>query len=179
MKTIFSIFGIFCFLLSCNPTVVEEKSCYFDHARAILESLEKSKAYTDAILEQMPDSLYSYKPKPELMTFSEHYVHNAIFTSNQLANRLNLENPYKNVKKDRELSKAETKAEVDRMYTFMIQTVEAMAPEDFEEEIEFGKETIPVWRLFNIVENHNNHHRGYSLVYLRLSGIVPKGYLGW
>jgi uncharacterized damage-inducible protein DinB len=179
MKTFLSILGLACFMASCTSTVVEEITPAFDHASAILQSLEKSKAYTYAILDQMPDSLYSYKPTPELMTFSEHYVHNAIFTCNQLANRLNLENPYKDFKRDRDFNKIETIAEVDRMYAFMTQTLESMTSIDLEKEIEFGKETIPVWRLFNIVENHNNHHRGYSLVYLRMNGIVPKGYFGW
>lgn len=179
MKTLLSILGLACFLVSCTSSVVEKKTSTFDHASVILQSLEKSKVYTYAILDQMPDSLYSYKPTPELMTFSEHYVHNAIFTANQLANRLNLENPFKDFKRDRDLNKVETKIEVDRMYAFMTQTLEAMSSEDLEKEIEFGKETIPTWRLFNIVENHNNHHRGYSLVYLRMNGIVPKGYFGW
>ncbi|MBW3466826.1 DinB family protein [Arthrospiribacter ruber] len=166
-------------LWSCSTKLEDGKSASFDHASAIMESLEKSKAYTYAILEQMPDSLYSYRPTPELMTFSEHYVHNAIFTCNQLANRLNLENPYKDFKRDRDFNKKETIAEVDRMYAFMTQSLESMTSEDLEKEIEFGKEAISAWRLFNIVENHNNHHRGYSLVYLRMNGIVPKGYFGW
>ncbi|EIM74089.1 hypothetical protein A3SI_16602 [Nitritalea halalkaliphila LW7] len=166
------------FFGSCTSEV-QEMSPQFDHAGAILASLEKSKAYTYAILDQMPDSLYDYKPTPELMTFSEHYVHNALFTCNQLANRLQLENPYKDFKRERDFTKEETIQEVDRMYAFMTKTLEAMTTEDLEKEIEFGKENIPAWRLFHIVENHNNHHRGYSLVYLRMNGIVPKGYFGW
>jgi uncharacterized damage-inducible protein DinB len=47
------------------------------------------------------------------------------------------------------------------------------------EEIEFGKEKIPAWRMFTIVENHLIHHRGQTIVYLRLNNIVPKGYFGW
>ncbi|WP_130274752.1 DinB family protein [Cecembia calidifontis] len=124
MKIILSILGLACFMVNCTSSTVEEKPFTFDHATAILQSLEKSKAYTYAILDQMPDSQYSYKPAPELMTFSEHYVHNSIFTSNQLANRLNLENPFKDFKRDRDLNKEETRLEVDRMYAFMIQTLD-------------------------------------------------------
>jgi uncharacterized damage-inducible protein DinB len=46
-------------------------------------------------------------------------------------------------------------------------------------EIEFGKELIPAFRMFTIVENHLIHHRGQTIVYLRLNGEVPKGCFGW
>ncbi|WP_114750707.1 DinB family protein [Pleomorphovibrio marinus] len=67
----------------------------FDHVQSNLETLEKSKSYTLAILEQMPDSLYRFRPSPEFMSFSQHYLHSAIFSCDQVAGRLGMESPYK------------------------------------------------------------------------------------
>jgi uncharacterized damage-inducible protein DinB len=46
-------------------------------------------------------------------------------------------------------------------------------------ECDFAGDTIPVWRLFYAMENHIIHHRGQCVVYLRLKGVVPKGFYGW
>jgi uncharacterized damage-inducible protein DinB len=152
-----------------------------DLKQELLAGIKQSRDYTLAIAEQMPDSLYGFQPTPDVMTFAEHHRHNAIFTVNQLANRLNPKtpNPYKDNKPKDTLGKAETVAEINRMYDFMEAVLSEMDQVRLLEEIEFGKEKIPAWRMFTIVENHLIHHRGQTIVYLRLNNIVPKGYFGW
>ncbi|WP_114750708.1 DinB family protein [Pleomorphovibrio marinus] len=77
------------------------------------------------------------------------------------------------------MDKEGTIHEVHRMYDFLEEVLESKSNEEMEETIDFGGEEMPVWRLFDIVENHSIHHRGYSLVYMRMNGVAPKGYLGW
>lgn len=143
------------------------------------ESIHKSKQYTLAIIEQMPDSLMGYRPIPEVMSFSQHLRHNAFYTCSQLANRLGFESPYKDYRPAVDLDREGLLIEVNRMYNYMSATLDSLDSAALEKEIEFGEEKIPAWKLFDIVENHIIHHRGACVVYLRMNGIKPKGYFGW
>lgn len=145
----------------------------------ISESIQKSKTYTLAILEQMPDSLMGYRPTEEVMSFSQHFRHNAFFTCNQLANRLGFESPYKDYRPAVDLNKENLLVEVNRMYDFMAFVLSDLDEDRLMQEIEFGEDMVPVWKLFDIMENHIIHHRGACIVYLRMNGIVPKGYFGY
>lgn len=171
----------FYLILACSELGDKDIQVGFDLKSEIAQSIKQSREYTLAIAEQMPDSLYGYQPTPDVMTFAEHNRHNAIFTVNQLANRLNPKtpNPYDASKPKEVLGKNETIAEINRMYDYMEAVLAEMDQRRLLAEIEFGKEKIPAFRMFTIVENHLIHHRGQTLVYLRLNNIVPKGYFGW
>lgn len=145
----------------------------------IKASIEKSKAYTLAIIDLMPDSLMGYRPTEEVMSFSQHFRHSAFFTCSQLANRAGFENPYEEYRPKVDLDREGLLKEVNRMYAYMEMVLDSMADEQLEMEVEFGKDGIPAWKLFDIVENHIIHHRGACIVYLRMNGITPIGYFGY
>lgn len=177
-----SIFLLFILFISITllGSCIKEKP-QPDLKQELLAGIKQSREYTLAIAEQMPDSLYGFQPTPDVMTFAEHHRHNATFTVNQLANRLNpnTPNPYLETKPKDTLGKSETITEINKMYDFMEAVLSEMDQVRLLEEIEFGKEKIPAWRMFTIVENHLIHHRGQTIVYLRLNNIAPKGYFGW
>ncbi len=148
-------------------------------AEMIGESIQKSKAYTLAILDQMPDSLYGYRPTEEVMTFSRHFIHNSHFTCSQLAERLDRVSPFQESLLAVDLNKEETLTEVHGMYDFMEEVLESLSDEELQKEVEFDGDLMPAWKMFDIVENHIIHHRGSCIIYMRMNGIVPQSYLGW
>lgn len=177
-----------CFLaMLCLMACEKKKSTYddlmkqkaFEKKDEIRLALSASHKYTATIIDQMPDSLFLYKPTPEVMHFAEQFRHCAVFTCNQLAGRFELESPYHVTKPVVDLDKAGTLQEINRMYDFMHEVLEGLPPEKLFADIAFGQETLPAWRLFYAMENHIIHHRGQCIIYLRLNAVKPVGYFGW
>ncbi|MCH8517828.1 MAG: DinB family protein [Cyclobacteriaceae bacterium] len=148
----------------------------------LLEAWKASQKFTLKIVNQMPDEYFEFQYTPEAMTFAEQWRHCAIFTCSQLAGRFNLEgNPYKDKSKlpPVELNKEEVIAELNRMYDYVFKVIENLPEKELYEPIDFAGDTITGWRLIYAMENHIIHHRGSCVVYLRLKGVIPIGYVGW
>ncbi len=139
----------------------------------------KSEEMTLKNVEQMPSELFAYKYTKEAMSFAEQWRHCVMYTCSQLAGRAGLENPYENVKLPVQMSKESVIEELKNMYAFVRKSIKEMSAEKLIAPCEFAGENIPVWRLFYAMENHIIHHRGQCVVYLRLKGVIPKGYYGW
>ncbi len=139
----------------------------------------KSQEMTLKNVEQMPPELFTFKYTNEAMSFSEQWRHCVIYTCGQLAGRAGLTNPYDNVKLPVQMTKEAVISELKKMYVFVRQSIQEISTEKLLSECEFAGEAIPIWRLFYAMENHIIHHRGQCVVYLRLKGVIPKGYYGW
>ncbi len=152
------------------PTKLKEELC---------TAWIKSEEMTLTNVEQMPAELFTYKYTKEAMSFSEQWRHCVIYTCGQLAARAGLENPYENLKLPVQMTKDSVTDELKKMYAFVRQSIKEMPKEKLLSDCEFAGDTIPIWRLFYAMENHIIHHRGQCVVYLRLKGVIPKGYYGW
>ena len=158
---------------------------------AVNQTLEKNirKELTDAWLrsekmtmtniEQMPPEFFTFKYTEEAMTFSEQWRHCVVYTCGQLASRADVANPYEDVDLPVQMPKEDVIKEIKNMYAFVRKTVNELSTEKLFATCKFAGDDIPVWRLIYALENHIIHHRGQCIVYLRLNGVVPKGYYGW
>lgn len=148
--------------------------------RELLEAWARSETLTLITATQMPAESYDFKYTPEAMTFAEQWRHCCQFTTTLLAERLGIADPYK---KDRDLSKAVTKQqvveEIKALYSFMRQTITTIPDAKLFEHAEFVGGRIPNWRYLYAMDNHIIHHRGQCMLYLRMNGVTPEGYLGW
>ncbi|MEO1485990.1 MAG: DinB family protein [Bacteroidota bacterium] len=145
----------------------------------LIEAWVRSEKMTMTNVEQMPPELFTFKYTEEAMTFSEQWRHCIIFTCGQLAGRADIPNPYEGVKLPVQMPKEDVIAELKNLYAFVRKSIQEIADEKLMDNCEFAGETIPIWRLFYAMENHIIHHRGQCIVYLRLMGVIPKGYYGW
>lgn len=139
----------------------------------------RSETMTLTNVEQMPPELFTFKYTDEAMTFAEQWRHCVIYTCGQLAGRAGLKNPYKDVKLPVQMPKEDVIKELKNMYTFVRKSIDELPDEKLNATCKFAGDTIPIWRLFYALENHIIHHRGQCVVYLRLKGVVPKGFYGW
>ncbi|MEM6643725.1 MAG: DinB family protein [Bacteroidota bacterium] len=161
---------------ACDSSDNKEKGQLKDE---LLAAWERSEKLTLINIEQMPPEFFKFKYTDEAMTFSEQWRHCVIYTCGQLASRAGLTNPYKDVKLPVQLPKEDVIWEIKKMYAFVRASIKELSVEKLHSMTDFAGEDIPLWRLFYALENHIIHHRGQCIVYLRLNGIIPKGYYGW
>lgn len=154
-----------------------------DSVKSLREELTaawlRSETMTLTNVEQMPPESFLFKYTEEAMTFSEQWRHCVVYTCGQLAGRADIPNPYEDIKLPVQMPKADVIKELKNMYAFVRQTIETLPEEKLMADCDFAGDTIPIWRLIYALENHIIHHRGQCVVYLRLSGIKPKGFYGW
>ncbi|MEL6275557.1 MAG: DinB family protein [Bacteroidota bacterium] len=139
----------------------------------------RSETMTLTNVEQMPPELFTFKYTKEAMSFAEQWRHCVIYTCGQLAGHTSIKNPYKGVKLPVQMPKDDVVKELKNMYSFIRQSILELSDKELLSNCDFAGDTIPVWRLFYALENHIIHHRGQCIVYLRLNGVIPKGYYGW
>lgn len=145
----------------------------------LLEAWRKSEKMSLITAQQMPADSFTFKYTPEAMTFGEQWQHCCQFTVNQLAGRTGVSNPYANKDLPKNSTKEQVITELKVMYGFVRQTIETIPDAQLFASDAYMDGTIPVWRMLYALENHIIHHRGQCMVYLRLEGVIPEGYLGW
>lgn len=147
--------------------------------RELLEAWAMSERTTLMTAGQMPADGFNFRYTPEAMTFADQWRHCCLFTTGQLAGRLDVANPYSTRLLPKEMTKAEVLAELKTMYAFVRQTISTLPDDKLMAMDEYMGGPLPTWRLLYAMENHIIHHRGQCMVYLRLKGVTPEGYLGW
>lgn len=154
-----------------------------DSVKALRQELTdawlRSETMTLKNVEQMPPEFFTFKYTDEAMTFAEQWRHCVVYTCGQLAYRAGIENPYEDVKLPVQMPKEDVIKELKNMYNFVRNAIQEVSNETLFSDSDFAGDTIPLWRLFYALENHIIHHRGQCVVYLRLNGVVPKGFYGW
>ena len=147
--------------------------------RELLDAWTMSEKMTLTTANQMPAASYAFRYTPEAMTFAEQWKHCCTFTTAQIAGHLLVEDPYKSRPFPPTMTKPEVIAELKQLYAFVRKTIESQPDDTLLATDEYVGDPIPNWRLLYALENHIIHHRGQCMVYLRLVGVTPQGYLGW
>ncbi len=145
----------------------------------LLAAWQMSEKMTLTTAGQMPADTFGFRYTPEAMTFGQQWRHCCVFTTAQIAARLNVIDPYVARQLPDDLTKEQALAELKTMYAFVLQTINTAPDNLMLADDEYVGDTMPNWRLLYALENHIIHHRGQCMVYLRLKGITPVGYLGW
>ena len=141
----------------------------------IIADWRRAKVYTKAYLDAMPENGYGFKPTPEMRTFAAQMLHladaNYTFASTVSGkpNPLGKNSAEKNVAQTKE---ATTKAVMDS-YDFVINSVQEMTNEQLAEVIKFAGRDLSKAVILNKAFEHQTHHRGQTVVYLRLKGVTP------
>lgn len=147
---------------------------------AHLSKLLGAKDYTLEVAEAMPESLFSYKPTEEEMSFGEQLVHiadNLIWLSSNYIG----ENPSAERKKldANMLSKEEIIKIVGDAYDFAIHQISSQTADTLTKEFDWRGGKFNKIQFLNLIQDHQTHHRAQLVVYLRLNQIKPPAYRGW
>ena len=147
--------------------------------RELLEAWAMSEKTTLITAAHMPDDGFDFKYTPEAMTYAEQWKHCCQFTVSQVSARLDVANPYHTRELPKVMTRPQVLAELKTMYSFVRHTISTVPDAKLLEQDDYLGSRLPNWRLLYALENHIIHHRGQCMVYLRLKGVTPEGYLGW
>lgn len=142
--------------------------------------LSRAHAYTLELASRMPADKYGFRPSSGQMSFAEQLLH----LSQNLAW---LSSSYLDKKQQNPLTKADSRLEekdsilaiVNRTYNYALRTLESFTPGELTDTVSFFAGPMNKLQIINLINDHQSHHRGQLIVYLRMNGIAPPPYVGW
>ncbi len=146
---------------------------------AAVSRLTHAREYTLQVADLMPADKYGFKPSPEEMAFGEQLLHLASnlgwLSSGYLQKGIN---PVS--KEDARLTeKAAIRAVLEKAYDYAIEACSRFNPGDLGASVTFFAGPMNNLQIINLINDHQTHHRGQMMVYLRLNGVIPPKYVGW
>ena len=137
---------------------------------------QRAKAYTKAYLDAMPEDGYSFKPKPEMRSFAGQMLHIADGNYFLIGNVTGKPGPLKGSAEQLipQTKEATTKAVLDS-YDYVINVLQTLTPEQMQAKGKVEGAELTASVAFNKAFEHQTHHRGQTVAYLRLKGVTPPG----
>jgi uncharacterized damage-inducible protein DinB len=142
----------------------------------IVKEWERAKAYTKEYLDAMSDSGYALKPTPEMRSFAEQMLHLSDANYGLVAAALGEKSPvaFGELEKSSDKSKENVTKIVMESYDFVINSIKKMTPAQLDEKVKlFDKFELSKKMALAKGFEHQTHHRGQTVVYLRLAGVKP------
>lgn len=137
-----------------------------------------AKIYTLKMAELMPEEFYDYKPTPDVMSFKEQLLH--IAQNIQWLSTSYLLSGKKPPKKDTAfVTKAATIQRLNDAYDIGLLAHQNLSAEQLDEVVSFFAGPMTKRKILLLLHDHQTHHVGQIIVYLRLKGIKPPAYVGW
>ena len=174
---------IFSFFLFLNlPIFAQNKSPFIQDA---LSKWKGMKSYTLEVAEKMPEVKYSYQPVSDESTFAFQLVHmanNMYSISSKLLRNTSSPVDLKSFEtkvKENKISKKEIIEHLSNAFDYTSETFTLLTDKTLEEELDYWGGHSTKRKIVFLLNDHQTHHRGQLIVYLRLNGIVPPKYIGW
>jgi uncharacterized damage-inducible protein DinB len=142
--------------------------------------LKNAAEYTLKVAELMPAEWYAFKPSDGQMNFGQQLLH----LSRNLGR---LSSYYLNNSDENPVSEADLKSDekdsiimvLNRSYKYALNLLEHYPPGQLKDTVSFFAGPMTKLQIINLVNDHQTHHRGQLIVYLRMKGITPPPYIGW
>jgi uncharacterized damage-inducible protein DinB len=126
----------------------------------------------------MPEENFGFKPAETEMTFGRQVEHMAQNLEMICSRYLGAEMP----PYSRDLSPLDKALVLQRMtnaFDFAITTVKNLDANELDDQVDFFAGKKNKMQMVNLLNDHQAHHRGQLVVYLRLKGVTPPPYIGW
>ncbi len=169
MKKLSLLFTLMVTVFTCASVRAQVNSAQ------MLADWQRAKTYTKAYLDAMPDDGYSFKPTPEMRTFAAQMLHltdgnyGLVGAATGKANPLGKVSAEKTIPQTKE---ATTKAVMDS-YDYVISAIQGMTDAQLQETMKFAGKDLTKATIIGKGFEHQTHHRGQCVVYLRLKGVTP------
>lgn len=144
-----------------------------------LKKLQHSKVYTLKVASLMPEDKFSYRPDADEMTFGEQLLHIAGNIGWLCTSYLNgPENPLSS-KAKKATKRDEIIQVVTATYDYAVTVLKQFDVKQLPDSVSFFAGPMNKLQIINLLNDHQTHHRGQLIVYLRLNAIKPPDYVGW
>ena len=146
-----------------------------------LDELKLSRAYTLECAQAMPAAKYEFRPVPEVRTFGQQMVHISeavpglyeLFVEGKKAPT----HPFSEGGKEPVLTKEEILARLGVGFDYVERAAAKLNPSALRQDTKiFGGKVISKHRMLRFLLDHTTHHRGQTVVYLRINGVQPPLY---
>ena len=137
--------------------------------------MANAKAYTKRYLDAMPSEDYNFKPDPEVRSFAQQMLHLADANYYFISIACGKPSPIGAVSLEQTIAptkEATVKAVLDS-YDYCIDTLNEVTEDQLLETVKFGDLEVPRSAAFSKAYEHQAHHRGQAVLYMRLKGITP------
>ncbi|MEO8823505.1 MAG: DinB family protein [Ginsengibacter sp.] len=175
MKNLFTILALLvCFNFSAHSQKID--SLFLE---ASIQKLKGSEDYTLKMANLMPDDKYSFRATPVEMTFGEQLLHISSNIGWLCTTYLDgAENPV--TKMDTKLTKKkDILMVVHKAYDYALTILQHFDATHLADTVSFFAGPMNQLQIINLLSDHQTHHQGQLIVYLRLNGIKPPDYVGW
>lgn len=137
-----------------------------------------AKIYTLKMAELMPEELYDFKPVPDVMSFKEQLLH--IAQNIQWLSTSYLLSGKKSPKNDSAfITKTAIIQRLTDAYNVGLLAHQSLSAKQLNETVSFFAGPMTKRQILLLLHDHQTHHVGQIIVYLRLKGIKPPAYIGW
>jgi len=174
MKSLYLIFlGVFphCLISQWNTLV-----------NTHILKLENGCDYTLEVAQLMPDTAYDYVPAEDMMSFKEQLLHvseNLVWLSSTYLSENKQLFAYKK-EHFHEISPSETRRILLESCQIAEDHIRQLDTTTMMKNFNWGNTgSLHKVQFLHLIQDHQTHHRGQLVVYLRLKGIKPPKYTGW
>jgi uncharacterized damage-inducible protein DinB len=154
-----------------NQMLIESHAVKFSNAQK----------YTLSIGEKLSADHFDFKPVKDEMSFKEQLIHlgeNIFWLSSTYIKEE--ANPIKsNKNRANEMNKEQVLEFVSSAYTYALNAMKQLDEKTLSKEFNWSGGKMNKVQFLNLIQDHQAHHVGQLIVYLRLNGIVPPKYIGW
>lgn len=164
-------------LFALNTATAQKRDTLF--LDAAITKLQNSKEYTLKVANKMPEEKYGFKPVPDEMSFGEQLLHiaanlNWLTSSYITSSKSPVTKAATQVQKKGEIIQV-----LSNTYDLAIAALKSFEATHLADTVSFFAGPKTKLQIINLISDHQTHHRAQMIVYLRLNGIKPPGYVGW
>lgn len=143
--------------------------------------MNNAKSYTLQVANLMPENLYGFKPVEGEMSFKEQLIHigkNIYWLSSTYISEV--DDPVKKMELNvNNLTKAQVIEFLSGAYEYAVSSFRAADVNSLSKEFNWSGGKMNKIQFMNLIQDHQTHHRGQLIVYLRLNKLQPPRYIGW
>lgn len=137
-----------------------------------------SKTYALELVALFPEADYGFKPSSEEMSFEEQVLHITDNMNWLSSSYLFTDVAAKRVAKER-LSKEKLLQLLADAYDRGLTAHKKVTTTQLNDKVKFFSGPMTRQQILILMHDHQTHHLGQLIVYLRLKGIKPPDYVGW
>ena len=146
-----------------------------------LDEVRQSRAYTLECAQAMPDDKYGFRPVPETRTFGQQMVHIAESFPGLyellIEGKTTPTHAFSEAGKEQGASKEDVLRRLNQGFGYVERAALRLPSKSLEEIIQgVGGREMTKRRTLRFLLDHTTHHRGQTVIYLRLNGIRPPQY---
>jgi len=143
------------------------------------QAWQRSIDYTQRVAQAMPADKYDFKPEEGFMSFGEQLLHIA-GNVEYLTEKISGEKvSFYDRDRSASLNKAEIISILQEANSYIAGLILNISQETLQEKVIFGNVEMSRENMFYLLRDHQTHHRGQTVVYLRLNKIEVPAYVGW